>query len=134
GERESFARSQRLLQSISGINAARRRANQVKGPVKLKVTDRLPYIANMNLRDRLTRLVLQSHVHASLERSALGINIDRRVDRRNLGLKQIFVLLELALVIGLDVAPRLGIEIFIEHVGIVEVPPTSASRDDSKQQ
>jgi hypothetical protein len=42
----------------------------------------------------------------AVEGAALGIDIDGGIDGRYLGLGQIFVLLEIALVIGLNVAAR----------------------------
>ncbi len=100
--------------------------------VELDVRDRLLLIGEMNLCDRLVGLVLQSHADASVEGAALGIDIDGGIDGRDFGLEQIFVLLELAFVVGLNVAACLRIEIFIQDVSVVEVPGAGADGDDEQ--
>ena len=79
-------------------------------------------------------LFSKSHADFSVEGAALGIDVDRGIDRRDLGLEQVFVLLELAFVVGLNVSARLGVEIFVEDVGIVKVPGARAGGDQSEQQ
>ena len=51
-----------------------------------------------------------------------------------LGCRQVFVLLEVAFVVGLNVAARLGVEIFVEDVGVVEVPGAGAGGDEGEKQ
>ena len=48
-------------------------------------------------------LVLKSNADFSIEGAAVGINVDDGIHGGHLGLQQIFVLLEAAFVIGLDV-------------------------------
>jgi hypothetical protein len=45
----SFAGRQRLFERVDGIDAARRRADQVKRPVELQVGDRLLYVGDVDL-------------------------------------------------------------------------------------
>ena len=132
-ERDSFARGQWLFERVNGIDVARRRTDHVEWPVKLQVRDRLPGVRNVDLSNRLPRLVLQRHAHASVKRSPLGINIDRRVYCRDFRLQQVFILLELPFVIGLYAATRLGIEILIQYVGVVVIA-SPGTRSDQKEQ
>ena len=55
-----------------------------------------------------------------------GIDVDVRVDGDDLGLRQVFVFLEVAFVVGLDVAAILGGQIFVQHVRVVVVPGAAA--------
>ena len=134
GESDGFAGRQGLVESVDRVHVARRGADQVERAVELEIRDRLFLIGDVDLGDRLAGLVLQSHAHAAVERAAVGIDVDGGVDCRDLGLKQIFVLLELAFVVGLDVAARLGVEILVEDVSVVEVPGAGADGDDGEEQ
>ncbi len=71
-------------------------------------------------------LVLQHEVAGAGERTALGEDVDVGVDGDDLRLGQFFVLLEVALVVGLNIAAVLGGEVFIEDVGVVEIPRAAA--------
>ena len=134
GEGDGFAGRQRLVERVDGVHVARRGADQVERAVELDVGDRLLLIGEMDLRDRLVGLVLQRHADGSVEGAALGIDIDGGIDGGDLGLQQVFVLLELAFVVGLDVAARLGVEILVEDVGVVEVPGAGAGGDEGEEQ
>ncbi len=90
--------------------------------VEVEIGDRLLEIGNVDLGDRLAGLVLEGYTDVSVEGAALGIDIDGGIDRRDLGLEQVFVLLELTFVVGLNMAARLGIEIFVADVSVVKVP------------
>ena len=74
-------------------------------------------------------LVLEDEVAGAGEGAALGKDVDVGVDGNDLGLRQVLVLLEIALVVGLDVAAVLGGEVLVEDVGVVEVPGAAADGD-----
>ena len=77
--------------------------------IEFDVGDRVPLVGDMDLRNRLVGLVLETHADAAVEGTAVRIDVDRGVDGRDLGLEQVFVLFELAFVVGLNVAARLGV-------------------------
>src|ERR1035438_7829551 len=97
--------------------------------VEAEIGDRLPQIGDVYLRDRLAGLVLQRHADSSVEGAAPGIDVDRRIHGGDFGLQEIFVLFKAAFVVGLNVAPRLRVQIFVEDVTIVEVPGARARGD-----
>ena len=82
--------------------------------------------------DRLRGLVLQDEVSAAGERPALREDVDIGIDGDDLGLRQILVFLEVALVVGLDVAPVLGGEILVQHVGVVVIPGAASDGDQQE--
>src|ERR1700733_931023 len=133
-ERDRFARRQGLFESIDGINIAGCRADQAELPIELEVRDRLLLVGNVNLRDLLAGLVLQSHADVSVEGAEVRIDIDGGVDGRDLGLEKVFILLEFAFVVGLDVPAGPGVEVFVEDVSVIEVPPTGAGGDEGEEQ
>jgi hypothetical protein len=133
-QRSGFARGQGLFQSIDGVQVARGRADQVERPVELDIGDRLFLIGDVNLRDRLVGLVLESDAGASVKGPAIRIDVDAGIHRSHFELQQVFILFELAFVIRLNVTPRLGVEVFVENMGIVEVPAACASGDDGEEQ
>src|SRR5579862_5344253 len=98
--------------------------------IEFYVGDRLFLVGEMNLRNRLAGLVLGGHPDAAVERTAIGIDADCSVDSGDFGLWSIFVLLELAFVVCLNVAARLGIKVFVQNVRVVVVPGAGANRDD----
>ena len=134
GEGDGFAGRQGLVEGVDGVHVARGGADQVERAVELEVGDRLLLIGNVDLWDRLVGLVLESHADVSVEGAALGIDVDGGIDRGDFGLQQVFVLLELAFVVGLNVAARLGVEVFVEDVSVVEVPGAGAGGDDGEKQ
>jgi hypothetical protein len=75
--------------------------------------------------------VLEDVVAGAGEGAALGEDVDVGIDGDDLGQEDVFVLLEAALVVGLDVAAVLGGEVLVEDVGVVEVP---AAAGDSEEQ
>jgi len=103
GKGNSFAGRQGLFQGVNGVEVARRGTDKVERPIKLEVADRLPQICNVDLLDRLVRLILERDAHVPVERAAVWVNVDGGIDRGDLGLQKVFVLFELAFVIGLDV-------------------------------
>ena len=101
----------------------------MKRPVEAHVRHRLLLIGEMDLRHRLRGLVLERHPYRAGERALLWEDVDRRIDGRHLRLRKVFVLLEVALVAGLDVPQVLGVEILVEHVRVVVIPRSRAHRD-----
>ena len=79
----------------------------MKRPIEGYVGDRLLRIRKMDLRDRLRRFVLQHKVAGSAEGTAFRIDVDLRIDRNDLGLRQVLVFLEVLFVVCLDIAPVL---------------------------
>src|SRR5579863_8845985 len=59
------------------------------------------------------------------------VEIDLSVDRNDFGPREVFVFLEIAFVVGLNVPARLGIEIFVEDMCVVVVPGSAS--DSGKQ-
>src|SRR5271167_1650457 len=88
----------------------------------------------MNLRDRLSGLVLEHEVAGAGERAAFRENVDAGIDGDDLQLGKIFVFLIVALVTGGDVAAILSGEVFIQHVRVVEIPSAAAGGDEEEQQ
>ncbi len=78
-------------------------------------------------------LFCKRHADVSVERTAVGINVDGGVDGGHFGLEQAFVLFELSFVVGLNTAARLGVEILVEHVSVVVIPSTRADSDESEK-
>ncbi len=109
GEGDSFAGRQGLFEGINGVQVAWCRADEVKRTIESDLTDRLSLIGEMDLRDRLVGLVLESYADVSVEGAAVRVDIDGGIDGGDLGLEEVFVLFELAFVIGLNVASRLGV-------------------------
>src|ERR1700739_800679 len=112
---------------------ARRGTDQMEWAVEVEIGDGFFEVGNVDLEDGLASLVLEGDTDVSVEGASLRINIDGGIDRRYLGLEQVFVLLELAFVVRLNVAARFGIEIFIEDVGVVKVPAAGAGGDESEK-
>ena len=77
--------------------------------------------------------VLEDEVAGAGEGAALGKDVDVGVGGDDFGLRQMFVLLEIALVVGLDVAAIFGGEVFVEDVGVVEVPDAAADGDEREE-
>jgi hypothetical protein len=123
---DDLAGPQGLVEAVNRVHVAGRGTDQVEWAVEVEIGDRLPEIGNVDLGDRLAGLVLEGYTDVSVGGAAFGIDIDGGIDRRDLGLEQVFVLLELAFVVRLDVAARLGIEIFVEDVSVVKVPGAGA--------
>jgi len=67
------------------------------------------------------------------EGAALGEDVDVGVDGDDLGLGKVLIFLEVALVIGLDVALLRLAEEFVEDVGVVEVPAAAADGDEYEE-
>src|SRR5271156_5534665 len=77
-------------------------------------------------------LVLQRERAGTGERAARWFDIALRIHRRDPRLRQILVLLVVALVIGLNAATLLSCQIFVQYVGVVVVPSAAANRDEHK--
>src|SRR5437762_567867 len=87
----------------------------------------------MNLGDRLVGLVLESDADIPVKGSAVGKYVDCRIDRGDFGLEEVFVLFELSFVIGLEPSPRLGVQVLVQDVGIIEIPGAGASGDEGEK-
>ncbi len=87
-------------------------------------------VGDVDLGDGLGGLVLEDEVAVAGEGAALGVDVDVGVDGDDFGLGDVLVLLEVALVGGLDVAAGLGGEVLVEDVGVVEVPDAAAGGDE----
>ena len=55
-----------------------------------------------------------------------GIDVDLTVDGNDLRLRGVFVFVEVSLVVGLNLAALFGVQIFVQHVRVVVVPPAAA--------
>ncbi len=104
-----------------------------KGAIELDVGDGLLGIDDVDLRDGVRGFVLEDEVAGAGEGAALGEDVDVGVDGDDLGLRQVLILLEVALVVSLDVALLRSTQEFVEDVGIVEVPCTAADGDEQKK-
>ena len=62
-----------------------------------------------------------------------GIDIDSSVDGGDLGLQQVLILLEAALVVGLNPAPLLGVQVFVQDMRVVVVPDSTSQGDDRRR-
>ena len=89
-------------------------------------------VGDVNLGNRLGRLVLQRNPGGAVERSARRIDVDVGVDRGDFGLREELILLEIAFIPGLDIATILGRQVFIQHVGVVKVPRTGANGEQQE--
>ena len=67
------------------------------------------------------------------EGAALREDVNVGVDRDDLGLGEFLVLLEIALVLGLDIAAGVGVEKLVKDVGVVEVPAAAADGDEKEE-
>ena len=105
----------------------------MEGAVEAHVDDGLLLVGDVDLADGLGGLVLQHEVAGAGERTALGEDVDVGVDGDDLGLRKFLVFLEVALVVGLNIAAVLGGEVFVEDVGVVEIPGAAADGDQQKE-
>src|SRR5271165_4093448 len=94
--------------------------------------DRLFAIENVYLRDGIRSFVFEDKVTCSRKGASLGENINLRVDSDDLGLWKVLILLEVALILGLDFALRLAVEVFVPYMSVVEKP--AAAADGGEQQ
>ena len=129
-QRHHFAYAQRLIQGINAVEVARRAADQVKGPVKLHLSDALMLIGHVDFRDWMIALVLQGKTARAAERSLRRKNVDRRIDRGDLGLIQALEFLELLFIVSQLMPTARRRNVLVEHVGVVVVPSAGT---DSQQ-
>src|ERR1700731_4025176 len=100
----------------------------MKRPVELNLCHRLMLIRQMNLRDRLRALVLKRESPRAVEGAAFGIDIDGRIDRRYLRLREILVLLQSPLVVGEEMTAIGRRQILIEYMPVVVIPDAGTHR------
>ena len=77
-----FARRQRLLERVYDVEISRAGGDDVERPVEGYALDRLLGVGDMDLRDRLGRLVLQHKMAGSAEGAALRIDVDLRIRQK----------------------------------------------------
>src|SRR5271168_3959577 len=99
-------------------------------PVELYLRDGLLRVDDVNLRDGNVSFVLQNEVTGSGEGALFGKDVDIRVSGDDLGLRKAFVLFEVPLIVGPNITPRFGVQIFVEDVGVVVVPSAAADGDE----
>src|SRR5271170_3599106 len=98
----------------------------MEGPVELYVRDGLLGVHDVNLRDGNRGLVLQDEMAGAGEGALFGKDVDIRVSGDDLGLRNALVLFEVPLVVGPNITAGLGVQIFVEDVGVVVVPSATA--------
>ena len=122
-----------LIERVDGVEIALGGGDFVEGAIELDVGDGLLSVDDVDLGDGVGGFVLEDEVAGAGEGAALGEDVDVGVDGDDLGLREVLILLEVALVVGLDVALLRLAEEFVEDVGVVEVPGAAADGDEEKQ-
>jgi hypothetical protein len=93
-----------LLELIDAVEVARAGRDLMEWPIESNVGNGLLRISDVNLGDGCGGLVLQDEVAGAGEGTALGEDVNVGIYAQDLGLRQESVLLEVALVLGLDIA------------------------------
>ncbi len=130
GHVELVAGCERGFELVDGVKGAGAGGDDVERAVEVNVGDGLLLVGDVDLADGLGGLVLQDEAAVAGEGAALGVDVDVGVDGDDFGLGDVLVLLEVALVGGLDVAAGFGGEVLVEDVGVVEVPDAAAGGDE----